>query len=70
VGSRPGLERCGKSRPLLGFNSPNVQPVQTCYSGYANHFKNSYFLNYSIELVKTKYRLIFSCVPIDLDSTK
>jgi hypothetical protein len=35
VGSRAGLDRCGKSRHLLGFDPRTVQPVASRYTDYA-----------------------------------
>jgi len=35
VGSRAGLDRCGKSRPHPGFSPQTVQPVASRYTNYA-----------------------------------
>ena len=35
VGPRAGLDRCGKSRPLPGFDPWTVQPVTSRYTDYA-----------------------------------
>jgi hypothetical protein len=32
VGPRTGLDGCGKSRPLPGFDHRTVQPVAGCYT--------------------------------------
>ena len=33
VGPRAGLDRCGKSRPIPGFDPRTVQPVASRYTG-------------------------------------
>ena len=35
VGTRAGLDRCGKSRPPPGFDPRTVQPVASLYTDYA-----------------------------------
>jgi len=35
VGPRAGLDRCGKSRPPLGFDPRTVHPVASRYTDYA-----------------------------------
>ena len=35
LGPRTGLDRCGKSRPLPGFDPRTVQPVASSYTDYA-----------------------------------
>jgi len=36
VGPRVGLDGCGKSRPQLGFDPRNVQPVASRYTDCGN----------------------------------
>ena len=42
VGSTVGLDRCGKSRPPVGFGSQTIQPVASCHTHYVipAHLKN------------------------------
>ena len=35
MGQRTGLDRCGKSRPLPGFDPQTFQPVASCYTDCA-----------------------------------
>ena len=35
MGPMTGLDSCGKSRPLPGFDPLTVQPVASRYTGYA-----------------------------------
>ena len=39
MGSRAGLNRCGKSRPPPGFDPLTVQPVASRYTDYATRPK-------------------------------
>ena len=44
VGPRPGLERCGKSRPPPGFDPRTVQPVASRSSDWATRPTNTSML--------------------------
>ena len=46
MGSRVGLDRCGKSRPTPGFDPQTVQPVASRYTDWAIP-AHSHYLTYS-----------------------
>jgi len=57
VGTRAGLDRCGKSRPPPGSDPRAVQPVASCYTSYATRSTGYSVLSYNVLIVTV---LIFS----------
>jgi hypothetical protein len=55
VGSKFGLDRCGKSRPLPGIDPRTVQAVARHYTNYATPWRSQAMNN-------TKIMSIFFCL--------
>jgi len=52
VGPRANLDRCGKYRPLPGFDPRTVQPVASRYTDYATRSVREYIVSAYVLVIR------------------